>query len=73
MLVKQMYQLNNNMTKLLLGTKLTGDAAEWFHSVPEHLSMTIDELLRRMEAMYDQREKKLTLRREFEAKNVAPW
>lgn len=28
MLVKQMYQLDNNMTKLLLGAKLTGDAAE---------------------------------------------
>lgn len=54
MLVKQMYQLDNNMTKLLLGAKLTGDAAEWFHSVPAHLSMTVDELLRRMEAMYDQ-------------------
>ena len=68
MLVKQMYQLDDNMTKLLLGAKLTGDAAEWFHSMPAHLSMSVDELLVRMEAMYDQREKKLTLRKEFEAR-----
>jgi len=64
--VRQMYQLNDNMTKLLLGAKLTGTAAEWFHSVPAHLSMTVDELLTRMEAMFDRRESKLTLRKEFE-------
>lgn len=40
--MKQIYQLEYNMTKLL-GTKLIGDAAEWFHSVPERLSMTVDE------------------------------
>lgn len=72
MLVKHMYQLDDNMTKLLLGAKLTGDAAEWFHSVPAHLSMTVDGLLGRMEAMYDQREKKLTLRKEFEARMWHP-
>lgn len=71
-LVKHMYQLDDNMTKLLLGAKLTGDAAEWFHSVPAHLSMTVGELLERMEAMYDQREKKLTLRKEFEARMWQP-
>lgn len=72
MLVKQMYQLDDNMTKLLIGAKLTGDAGEWFHSVPAHLSLTVDELLRRMEAMYDQRERKLTLRKEFELRMWQP-
>lgn len=66
LVVRQMYRLDDNMTKLLLGAKLTGEAAEWFHSVPAHLSLPIDELLRRMEAMYDRREKKMALRREFE-------
>jgi len=70
MLIKQMYRLDDGMMKLLLGTKLTGDAAEWFHSVPTHLSLPVDELLRRMETMYDRREKRLTLRKEFE-NNVA--
>jgi len=35
-------------------------------SVPAHLSMTVDELLTRMEAMFHRRESKLTLRKEFE-------
>jgi len=35
--VRQIYQLNDNMTKLLLGAKLTGAAAEWFHSVCLHI------------------------------------
>jgi len=68
LLIKQMYQLDYGMTKLLLGTKLTGDAAEWFHSVPTHFSLPVDELLRRMEAIYDRRERRLTLRKEFESK-----
>ncbi|KAL0117618.1 hypothetical protein PUN28_008773 [Cardiocondyla obscurior] len=67
-LVKRTYQLDDGMTKLLIGAKLEGDAIEWFHSVPEHLSITLQDLLGRMEIMYDQREKKLTLRREFEKK-----
>jgi len=45
LMVKQMYQLDEGMTKLLLGAKLTGEAEEWFHSVSTHLSMTVDELL----------------------------
>jgi len=68
LLIKQMYRLDDGMTKLLLGAKLIGDAAEWFHSVPTHLSLPVDELLRRMEAMYDRRERRLTLRKEFENK-----
>lgn len=71
-MVRRIYQLDDNMTKLLLGAKLAGDAEEWFHSVPEHLSLTLEELLRRLEAMYGLRERKLTLRKEFED-SVAVW
>lgn len=66
MIVKQTYHLDDNMTKLLLGMKLTGDAGEWFHSVPAHLTLIVDELLARMEVMYDQRQSRLKLRKEFE-------
>jgi len=66
LMVKQMYQLDEGMTKLLLGAKLTGEAEEWFHSVSTHLSLAVDELLRRMTVMYGRRENKLTLRKEFE-------
>lgn len=61
-----MYQLDDGMTKLLLGAKLTGDAEEWFHSVPTHISLTVDELLRRMEGICGRRENRLTIRKEFE-------
>jgi len=66
LMVKQMYQLDKGMTKLLLRAKLTGEAEEWFHSVSTHLSLTVDELLRRMDVMYGRRENRLTLRKEFE-------
>lgn len=65
-MLRQMYQLDDGMTKLLLGAKLTGDAEEWFHSVPTHISLTVDELLRRMEGIYSRRENRLTVRKEFE-------
>lgn len=43
-----------------------GDAAAWFHSVPAHLSLAFEELLTRMEVMFDRRDKKILLRKEFE-------
>lgn len=64
--VKQIYQLDDDMAKLLLVMKLTDNAMEWFHSVPSHLSLTLDELLMRMEAMYGLQKNKYTLRKEFE-------
>lgn len=71
-LLRQIYQLNDNSAKLLLGSRLTGSAAEWFQSVPEHLSISVDQLLGRMKAMFDRRNKKLTLRREFEKRMWHP-
>lgn len=66
LMVKRMYNLDDNFTKLLLGAKLTGDAADWFHSVSAHLLLTVDELLNKMRTMFDRREKRLSLRKEFE-------
>lgn len=66
--VKQIYRLDDNTTKMLLAAKLSGDAADWFHSIPSHLSLAPDEILRRMEAMFGMRERKLALRKEFENK-----
>lgn len=61
-----MYNLDDNFAKLLLGAKLTGNAADWFHSIPEHLLLSMDELLGKMRLMFDKREKRLSLRKEFE-------
>lgn len=72
MLVKRMYQLNDSMTKLLMGSKLADDAVEWFHSIPEHLTMIVVELLRLMEILYNIKESKLTLRKEFEHRMWLP-
>lgn len=68
MIVKQTYHLDDNLMKLLLGMRLTGNAAEWFQSVPTHLTLNLDELLARMEAMYDRRESRLMSRKKFESK-----
>ena len=66
LLVKKMYNLDDNFAKLLLGAKLTGNAADWFHSIPGHLLLSMDELLNKMRLMFDKREKRLSLRKEFE-------
>lgn len=57
-LLQQMYQLDDNSTKLLIGAILTGNALGWFHSVPEHLSLLVDQLLSRMQMMLRSTRKK---------------
>lgn len=71
-LVKGMYGLDDNSVKLVLTAKLKGDAYDWFHSVPEHFTMNLDDLLSRMKGMFDQRDKRLQLRRDFEGRTWDP-
>lgn len=59
------YQLDDNLTKILIGTKLRGRASDWFHSKPEYIAMS-DEVLAGLRGMFYHRPNRITLRRCFE-------
>ncbi|CAK9834478.1 hypothetical protein ANTRET_LOCUS10998 [Anthophora retusa] len=60
------YELDENLARILIGSKLKGKALSWFQSKTEHLEITTDELLERMETMFGHRESRLEARRKFE-------
>lgn len=64
--VRQNYSLDDNALKILIPSKLTGRALDWFNSKPEHLSPSVDELKWEMRIIFNQRPNRLSLRREFE-------
>jgi len=65
-LLMRTYQLDSNNAKVLLGMRLKGKAAEWFHSCPEHIELSIEEILTEMKKMFDCRQSRLKRRRRFE-------
>ena len=67
-LLRDNYRLDENTMRVLISAKLKGRALRWFHSKPEYLTMSIHDLLAEMTAMFDDRPKKLNLRKEFEAR-----
>lgn len=67
-LLKNTYELNDNLVKILIGLRLKGKALTWFHSRPELLGMTASEILRELKSMYDHRPSKVDLRKQFEAR-----
>lgn len=62
------YSLDNNLTKILIGSKLKGRALDWFHSKSNYIAMVSDELLTELRGMFHHRPNKITLRRRFEAR-----
>lgn len=71
-LLKNTYELNDNLVKVLIGLRLKGKALTWFHSKPELLGMTALEIIRELKAMYDHRPNKIDLRKQFEARTWQP-
>jgi len=53
-LLRQTYDLDENASRILIGSKLRGRANEWYSSVPNHLASTADVLLEKMGNMFDQ-------------------
>lgn len=49
-----------------MGTRLKGKASEWFHSKPEHIRLSFDELLKELRKMFQCYQSKVTLRKKFE-------
>ncbi|CAL1677449.1 unnamed protein product [Lasius platythorax] len=62
------YKLDDDLTKILIGTRLKGRAMEWFHSKPEYIGMTSDRLLDGLRGMFYHRPNKIALRYRFEGR-----
>ena len=71
-LVRDSYAIEDNALKVLISTKLKGQALSWFHSRPEHIMLSVTELMNRMKAMFDHRPNKLSLRHKFEKRRWNP-
>lgn len=65
-LVKATYKLDDDLGRLLLGSKLKGKALRWFHSKSEFVGMTVDNLMIELTSMFDHRQDRMTSRRKFE-------
>ncbi|CAK9799255.1 Transposon Tf2-6 polyprotein [Anthophora plagiata] len=66
--LKATYQLTDDTTKLLMGSRLKGNALEWLHSKPEHITMSVEKLLDNLREMFYHPENVLETRRRFEAR-----
>lgn len=53
-LLCQIYDLDENASKVLVGSKLRDRAADWYFSLSNHLTLKIDTLLEKMGEMFDQ-------------------
>lgn len=67
-LLKNTYELDDNLVKILIGLRLKGKASTWFHSRPELLGMSASEILHELKSMYDHRPSRIDLRKQFEAR-----
>lgn len=66
--MKVTYELADDVAKTLIGMKVKKKAFEWLHSRAEHLAMTFNELMGELERMYRPKQKKIDLRKKFEAR-----
>jgi len=59
-LLQNTYSLNDNAMRVLISSRLKGKAYSWFHSKPEHVSLSTTDLLEELRRMFDHRSSKLT-------------
>jgi len=62
------YELDDNMAKILISSRLRGRAAQWLHSRSEYIEMTMEELLERMKSAFDCRPSRMERRKKFESR-----
>ncbi|XP_014222790.1 uncharacterized protein LOC106649699 [Trichogramma pretiosum] len=67
-LLRTTYGLDDRTTRVLIGTKLVGNAQRWFHCKSEHLELNTEELLETMKSMFHHQVSKLTRRRNLEGR-----
>lgn len=68
LLLKNTYKLDENATRILIGSKVKGKVFNWYHSKIEHFTLSTNDLLTAMALMFDQRPGRLERRRQFEAR-----
>lgn len=61
-----MYRLDDDHARLLMSTKLRGQALQWFQSKSEYIAMDVENLLRELTVIFDHCQTRLSLRRKFE-------
>ena len=66
MFLKQTYNLEDEILRILIGTRLKGRAMEWFYSKPIYIAMPSDDLLVELRKMFHHRPDKITMGRRFE-------
>lgn len=62
-LLRRTYNLDEDSTRILIGSKLKGKALKWFHSKAEHLELSIPDLFQEMAVMFDYLPNRLALRK----------
>ncbi|KYM95011.1 hypothetical protein ALC62_14354 [Cyphomyrmex costatus] len=67
-LLRATYELDENASKILIGSKLRGKALDWYHSRADHIAMTADDLLKEMQTMFERPRGRLELRKTFESR-----
>lgn len=64
-LLRTAYQLEDNAAKILIGARVKGKVWQWLHSLPEHIEMNVEDLLKKMADIFDLRPSKMMLRKKF--------
>ncbi|XP_071564275.1 uncharacterized protein Tsp26a isoform X1 [Temnothorax nylanderi] len=68
-LLKTMYGLDDNTTRVLIVSRLRGKALDWFHSKSEHIELPINRLLEELKkAMFSNRRSKIAVWKQFEGR-----
>lgn len=65
-LLQATYNLEDDMTRILIGSRLKKRAFNWFHSRAEHLEMSVNDLLDGLRKMYAHRLDRVAMRKQFE-------
>lgn len=65
---KTVYNVEDKVMTLIVISKLTSNAKNWFHSRPEYAALTLSELQNGLVSMFACREDRIMLMRRFEAR-----
>ncbi|XP_043468102.1 uncharacterized protein LOC122502224 [Leptopilina heterotoma] len=65
-MLKSTYNLEDDATRVLICSRLKSKALSWFHSRPEHIEMSTDQLLSEIRKMFHHQNNRILLKKEFE-------
>lgn len=65
-LIRAGYGLSDEITRIVISSKLRGKALNWFHSRSSHLTIPVEQLMYELKKMFFPQLSKIKLRRQFE-------